>query len=434
MVAFTFRKTITGSGLAAAKSAFLAFFFLFLTWKVASNDSPEFETTRRPSGIIKRQDEPGVSSNDGRMYDVTKPPNGPLPFRTAGDAPWTQAERSYQSMISCPRGIQRKERGIILLIPGTGSNARETYFSSPYYQLLPSEGFDVCWIDTPNYSMSDMQLTAEFIAYGIKYLAPKSVHGRKINIVSWSQGGPNVQWASTFWPSIRRHVRGHISLAPSMKGTLSTILLCPMQALVGGCDPSLLQQTAGSNYMNAANSHEDRESAAYALIPTTIIFSYTDEIVTPQVGDEASSRLIHASNIGIQDICGPTHNIGHFAIMGDVGAYGIALDALLKGRPARSSTIDRSYCSRTASSLGFQTGNLANDLQIAFRIAIGDSRVQMIASEYETLRLPQEPYLQKYVCDRGYTNTRCTRNGFQDKPTSFFSGWSSIANPSGNRG
>jgi hypothetical protein len=44
-----------------------------------------------------------------------------------------------------------------------------------------------------DYSLGDMQLAAEFVAYAIKYLAPKSTaSGGKINIVSYSQGGPNV--------------------------------------------------------------------------------------------------------------------------------------------------------------------------------------------------------------------------------------------------
>lgn len=317
-------------------------------------------------------------------------------------------------MISCPLGLRKNGRGIVLFVPGTGGSAREAYRSSPFYQGLPSYGFDVCLVDIPDYSLGDMQLAAEFIAYAVKYLAPMSTaSANKINLVSYSQGGANVQWASTFWPSIRKFVKGHVALAPPMRGTASTILLCPVSSLAGGCQPSILQQTSGSNYMQAANSRRDTQSAAYALIPTTIIYSRTDEVVTPQVGINASSRLIGASNIAIQDICGIIHNPGHFFIVGDLGVYGVALDALLNGRPAQPSTIDRSYCTKTAQSLGFQTDNLANDLQFAFRTAIGDHRGQMIASQFNTLRTRAEPLLQQYVCDRGYTISRCTGNGFR---------------------
>ncbi|KAI9613451.1 hypothetical protein H4Q26_010055 [Puccinia striiformis f. sp. tritici PST-130] len=173
-----------------------------------------------------------------------------------------------------------------------------------------------------------------------------------------------------------------------MRGTASNILLCPGSNLAGGCLPSILQQSMGSTYMNAANSQKDNRSAAYALIPSTIIYTTSDEIVTPQWGELASSRLIGASNIALQQICPLSFNVDHFAMPGEVGAYGIALDALLTGRPAQASTIDRSYCTKTASSLGFQT-----------------------------LRVPAEPPLQQYVCDRGYASSGCTRRRFRDKPT-----------------
>ncbi|KAI9623076.1 hypothetical protein KEM48_009695 [Puccinia striiformis f. sp. tritici PST-130] len=367
--------------------------------------------------LIKRQTLVGVVT-DRDYYDVTAAPAGPLPPRNPGDAPWTQAESSYRNMIACPLGIHHSQRGIVLLVPGTAGNASEVYKSSAYYQLLPSEGFDICWVDTPNYSISDMQLSAEFVAYAIKSLAPQSIKsGGKINIVSYSQGGPNVQWASTFWPSIHNLVRGHISLSPSMRGTASNILLCPGSNLAGGCLPSILQQSMGSTYMNAANSQKDNRSAAYALIPSTIIYTTSDEIVTPQWGELASSRLIGASNIALQQICPLSFNVDHFAMPGEVGAYGIALDALLTGRPAQASTIDRSYCTKTASSLGFQVGNSENNLRFAFRTAVGDQRDQMIASQFQTLRVPAEPPLQQYVCDRGYASSGCTRRRFRDKPT-----------------
>ncbi|WAR52664.1 hypothetical protein PtB15_2B88 [Puccinia triticina] len=364
--------------------------------------------------LVKRQEPVGILSDHDHYYDVTAGPAGPLPARISGDAPWTQAERSYKKMIACPFGIDNKERGIVLLVPGTAGNASEVYKSSAYYQVLPSQGFDVCWVDTPNYSISDMQLSAEFVAYAIKSLAPRSTQsGGKINIVSFSQGGPNV----TFWPSIHKLVRGHISLAPSMKGTASNLLLCPGSTIAGGCLPSILQQSMGSTYMNAANSNKDTRSAAYALIPTTIIYTTSDEIVTPQLGSLASSRLIGASNIALQQICPLSVNVDHFGMPGDVGAYGIALDALLKGRPAQPSTVDVSYCTKTASSLGYQVGNSENNLRFAFRTAVGNQRDQMISSQYQTLRVPAEPPLQKYVCDRGYASSGCTHNGFRDKPT-----------------
>jgi hypothetical protein len=43
--------------------------------------------------------------------------------------------------------------------------------------------------------------------------------------------------------------------------------------------------------MTAANSGKDTRSAAYALIPSTIIYTTSDEIVTPQLGDMVSLSI-----------------------------------------------------------------------------------------------------------------------------------------------
>ncbi|POW03467.1 hypothetical protein PSTT_11062 [Puccinia striiformis] len=372
-----------------------------------------------PKDSAKSRTQMGIVSGKGEYYDARAAPVGLYPngLRAMPHGAKQKHPIRKVSDVLWDSKIAQKVR-IVLLVPGTGGDASEAYKSSPYYQVLPSQGFDVCWVNIPNYSLGDMQLAAEFVAYAIKYLAPKSTaSGGKINIVSYSQGGPNVQWASTFWPSIRKLVIGHVALVPSMKGTASTLLLCPISNLSGGCQPSIIQQTTGSSYMKAATSLKDKESPAYAHIPTTIISTNNDEIVTPSTGEKASTRLLGASRISIQEICGPLDTSGHFFILGDVGAYGIALDALLKSRPAQPFTIDRSYCKQTAQSLGFQLGNLGNDLQFAYRVAIGDNRLQMIATQLRTLRVPAEPPLQQYVCDRGYSTSKCTKNGFRDTPT-----------------
>jgi hypothetical protein len=50
-----------------------------------------------------------------------------------------------------------------------------------------------------------------------------------------------------FWPSIRKLITGHVALAPSMKGTASTLLICPLSDLSGGCQPSVIQQSTASH-------------------------------------------------------------------------------------------------------------------------------------------------------------------------------------------
>ncbi|KAA1100244.1 hypothetical protein PGT21_032384 [Puccinia graminis f. sp. tritici] len=58
------------------------------------------------------------------------------------------------------------------------------------------------------------------------------------------------------------------------------------------------------------------------------------------VGQIFNTNQSLVSNIVLQKICPLSFNVDHLGIPGDVGAYGIALDALLKGRSAQPSTVD----------------------------------------------------------------------------------------------
>lgn len=113
------------------------------------------------------------------------------------------------------------------------------------------KGYDVCWVDLPGRSTVDAQKSAEYVAYGIKYLAPKSSTG-KVSIIGHSQGGGlNPQWALTFWPSTQRLVTQYIALAGDFHGTVSGRLLCNG---ITPCGASIWQQSVGSKYLAAQNS------------------------------------------------------------------------------------------------------------------------------------------------------------------------------------
>jgi hypothetical protein len=86
-------------------------------------------------------------------------------------------------------------------------------------------------IDLPERSLVDAQLSAEYVAHAVRYLAPQSSTG-KIAIIGHSQGaGLNPQWALQFWPSIRPLVSNYIALAADFQGTVVGVLLCnPLKA------------------------------------------------------------------------------------------------------------------------------------------------------------------------------------------------------------
>jgi len=335
-------------------------------------------------------------------------PGRPSPSATNGDAPWTQSEAAYRQMITCPRGIGG-QRGVVLLVPPTGGSGNQAWARSPYAQFLPQHGFGVCWVDNPTRSTGDIQLTAEFVAYAIKYLGGRS--GRPLNVITYSQGGLNTQWALTFWPSTRRWVRNLVTLASPFHGTIAANAVCPLLEVIGGCLPALFQMLTNSRLVKALNAPV-QGSGAVALVPTTSVYTRQDEIVMPQVGARPISYLNGASNIALQDICGAAHVADHFLIVGDLGAYAIALDALMSGRPANPATVDKSYCNQLASLSG-QFASLGNDLKYVFSTVVGNvgDRVSSLLKTVTSLTVPTEPALQMYVCQKGFA-TGCTANGF----------------------
>ncbi|KAI8446804.1 hypothetical protein BY996DRAFT_6433982 [Phakopsora pachyrhizi] len=349
------------------------------------------------------------------VYDSSAPPNGPLPPQTPGDAPWTQSLYSYQQKIACPDGTN-SPRGIVLLVPCTTCKSGDIWPKTTYPQGLLRNGYSYCWVDLPNNSLGDLQLSAEFVAYAITNLAQSS--GRKVGVLSYSQGGANVSLKFgykfiAFWPSLKAYVWGFVAIAPPMRGTAAPAA-CTALVAIGGCFPALLQMNLNSEYMRALNAGTDAGSGAYAQVPTTTVYSANDEIVTPNIGRNAVSYLEGASNIMIQNICGVAHVVDHFLMPADPGVYAVVMDALLNQRPAMPSNIDASLCNRIGNYLGGAASLLATDLRAIYRTVIGNTgqRVGMILSTLSTLQVPAEPYLQMYVCQRGYA-TGCTPYGFR---------------------
>ncbi|EGG07125.1 uncharacterized protein MELLADRAFT_62899 [Melampsora larici-populina 98AG31] len=269
-------------------------------------ESKEFRSPNYLQGLL----------NGVPYYDPCGSPDGPIPSSKPNDAPFSQGENSYQRAIHCPLGIQNLTTD------------------------LPKAGFDICWINLPFHGLGDMQLSGEFVAYAVNHLANLSVTA-KINIVTYSQGGSNAQWAITFWPSIRTRIINLITISAPHKGTFLTDLFCKPLKLMGGCLPSVLQMSQRSNYMSAVYKRSIEDGEPEALVPTTSIYTFYDELVLPQVSNpNGVSYLSGASNIAIQEVCGQTHIINHFGIISDMATYGLVYDALIHGRPTSLETFD----------------------------------------------------------------------------------------------
>ncbi|RKO94941.1 alpha/beta-hydrolase, partial [Caulochytrium protostelioides] len=214
--------------------------------------------------------------------------------------------------------------------------------------ILPNldPGFDVCWIDLPDLAQGDIQMTGEFVAHAITLLALNSTATNgKLTVVSHSQGALDVQWALAFWPQTRGLVSAFVSLAGDFKGSLLATAGCKIVSLFNGgkgCTAATWQQATNSKFLQTLNN-----AAGLALVPTTSIRSLNDDVVVPQVGENASSVLPWASNVLLQDVkvCGPDQDVNHSEMRIDPGAFALAYEALYRASKAQGSRpFDQKYC------------------------------------------------------------------------------------------
>ncbi|GAA5864334.1 hypothetical protein JCM3774_002755 [Rhodotorula dairenensis] len=311
----------------------------------------------------------------------------------AGNAgTFSQACATYANAVSCPFGIQGKAGGIVLLVHGTSGSPQGTWVNGPYVQLLLKAGrFDVCWVSLPDAALGDAQSAAEYIAYNIMALATKSKTG-KVGLVSHSQGGLNVQWALDFWPAYRPYVSAFVGLAPDFHGTGEGGLSCTAENItLGGCQPSIIQQTIGSHYLGALLAKGDQ-----ALVPTTSIYTTYDEIIQPEI-DPVTSKLSGASDIRVQDFCGSDYVVGHTQIPSY--PYYLAVEALTTQAPANPAAVPSTLCAWT------QPGTLLMQFETGIGLLAKDlTAIYTTAAETRT---KTEPLLKPYVCARGDAISYC---------------------------
>ncbi|EGG01384.1 lipase [Melampsora larici-populina 98AG31] len=240
------------------------------------------------------------------------------------DAPFTVPKENMESSLKCIDAHEPMDKpgGVILLVHGTLSTP-DVWFN--YIKLLPTlrPGYDICHVNLPDFSLGDVQVTSEYVAFAIDSFAQKSAT-QKVKIISHSQGGLNTQWALTFWPSLRSKVDTFIALAADFKGAKSAETACEE-----ACPIAYAQQKPNSNLIQALDSNQDCESGASALVSTFSIYSESDNIVTPEFPpNEAASYLSGAKMIPIQSFCGEAYNLTHIPIVFDSSIYQIVQDVL----------------------------------------------------------------------------------------------------------
>jgi len=242
--------------------------------------------------------------NGPSPYNVRSPKLGPVyPQRDPDDAPYTIDEDDLRSAIYVPDPFTYGRRPPVVLIPGIGFPGG-TSFSYTLGALLANVTFaDPVWLNIPNNSLADSQVTAEYVAYAINYVA--GIAKSNVTVISFSQGALDAQWAFKYWPSTVNSTKALVALSPGYQGTVLAPVICPYGNLdVYGCTPAVLQQFPNSSYISTLL--EDGGDSAY--VPTTNIRSATDQLVQPQSGSHPSgvlsdARGVGVSNILVQDTC-----------------------------------------------------------------------------------------------------------------------------------
>lgn len=264
------------------------------------------------------------------------------PSKSPSDAPYSVSQQDLQDAIFIPSSFSFGQNGKkpVILIPGTAVPAGITYFFSFEHLAQAAPAADVCWVNIPRASLDDAQINSEYVAYAINYISAVS-SGVDVSIISWSQGGLDTQWALKYWPSTRSVLEDFIAISPDFHGTVEADFLCPGLDQLA-CTPSIWQQRYDANFASVLRSN----GGDSAYVPTTSIYSSSDEIVQPQSGVNASGFMLDARDVGVsnnelQTVCAGQPAGGvytHEGVLYNSLAWALAVDALNNpgpGEPAR---------------------------------------------------------------------------------------------------
>ncbi|KAI1274861.1 hypothetical protein F5Y07DRAFT_400932 [Xylaria sp. FL0933] len=278
-------------------------------------------------------------------------PSKPVyPHKSSDDARYSLSEAQLRAAIYIPSSFTYGKKPPTILVPGTGVYGGETYASNLAKLLAGKSYADPVWLNIPGALLGDAQVNAEYVAYAINYISAISNHCN-VSVISWSQGGLDVQWAFTFWPSTRSVVSDFVPVSPDFHGTILANALCLSAgkgtAELDPCDPSVIQQDYNSNFVKTLRVH----GGADAYVPTTSLYSgFFDEIVEPQQGTNASAYLgdargVGVTNIEVQSVCvdklaGSFY--GHAEMLFNPLTAAMVVDALTHAGPGSLNRVDLS--------------------------------------------------------------------------------------------
>jgi hypothetical protein len=294
------------------------------------------------------------------------------------------SEHQLEDGLHCPSGLAPGDR-VVLLIHGTGIDG-DTTWGWGYQPALEAAGIRSCTVDLMGFGLADVQVSAERVVYAIRTVR-EAIDG-PIDVVGYSQGAEVARFGLRFWPDLRDDIDDLVLVGAPISGTTALETLCAK-----ACAPAFWQFRNGSALVAAINSR----TLTFPGIDVTSVYSYFDQIVTPNDHGQAST-LPGATNLAVQDVC-PDDRAEHVTLgMADPVAYAIALDAIDHDGPAVADRLPDDLCQRTALP-GLTAEEAAGHLDEARTSAADNYRVAPFTGH--------EPELRCYVtatCSAGTSN------------------------------
>ena len=259
----------------------------------------------------------------------------------------------------------------VLLLHGTGSNARESW-GPVYLPQLAAEGRPACTVSLPDRATGDMQVSSEVVVAAVREVA--RLRGGRISVVGHSQGATLAVTALKYWPDLPGLVEDYVGLAPTLQPGVTGDVMC-----LRPCSAPFQQRRAESVYFSSVSAHPLPDGPSY----TTIATRY-DEIAAPA---PEASRLDGAVNVVLQDPC-PTKVVEHFGLVTDGTVLQLVRDGLEHPGPVDVTRLPTADCA-----LALPAGSDPATVAPLVAEAVANDLVANGQSE----KLEQEPAVRCYV-------------------------------------
>ncbi|MGV9315406.1 esterase/lipase family protein [Streptomyces sp. NPDC003691] len=246
---------------------------------------------------------------------------------TAGDPALSVPADRLAAALDCPSGFGGSAKDPVLLVHGTGVDAGLNWGWN-YAPALRGLGYDVCTVDLPGRSLTDIQESAEYVVHALATM--RAATGRKVDAIGHSQGGLQLRWALTYWPSLRESVDDVVSLGTPEYGAAAGDPACVLS-----CAPALHQMRPGSAFLTALNSGDPTPGG----VSYTAVYTRDDLVVTPY----RTSVRQGARNIKVQDVCG-VRLVTHIGLVYDSVTFRLVRDALDRPGPADPARLPTGAC------------------------------------------------------------------------------------------